>query len=348
MKNKLRRYLPTLVVILVALIITFVSNKNNVTAEQAAELPTAAATVEFLPAANEPAALTAVSAIQDTSLDSKKKDKKDKNDKETTEAASEESEEADDEEEIVVKKDGEYSDKDHVAAYIYKYGKLPSNYLTKKQAEKQNWDGNIKNLWKVRKGISLGGSSFGNREGLLPEKKGRSYFECDIDFDGKTRPDTRIVYSDDGLIFYTEDRFESFECLYDEDGKVDEEEKDDEITVEKDGEYTDKDHVAAYIHKYGRLPSNYITKKEAEKRGWVSYEKNLWDKDVAPGMSIGGSYFGNYEGILPTKKGRDYYECDIDFKGGSRNAKRIIYSNDGLIYYTDDHYETFELLYGEE
>ena len=115
------------------------------------------------------------------------------------------------------------------------------------------------------------------------------------------------------------------------------------ITVTEDGEYTDKDHVALYIHAFGKLPSNYITKEEAEDLGWVSSLGNLWK--VAPGKSIGGSHFGNYEKLLPTKKGRKYYECDIDYKGKSRGAKRIIYSNDGLIFYTEDHYESFEQLY---
>ena len=115
------------------------------------------------------------------------------------------------------------------------------------------------------------------------------------------------------------------------------------ISVDEDGEYTDKEHVALYIHTFGHLPSNFITKKEANELGWPE-EGNLGK--VAPGMSIGGDYFGNYEGLLPKKKGRKYYECDIDFKGKSRGAKRIIYSNDGLIFYTDDHYESFEQLYG--
>ena len=116
--------------------------------------------------------------------------------------------------------------------------------------------------------------------------------------------------------------------------------------IDENGTYTSKEEVAAYLHEYGHLPSNFITKKEAKKLGWVSNEGNL--DEVAPGMSIGGDYFGNYEGILPETKGRDYYECDIDFDGTYRNAKRIVFSNDGLIYYTEDHYETFELLYGEE
>ena len=116
--------------------------------------------------------------------------------------------------------------------------------------------------------------------------------------------------------------------------------------ISEDGTYTSKEEVAEYLYTYEHLPSNYITKKEAKKLGWVSSEGNL--DEIAPGMSIGGDYFGNYEGTLPEEDGRDYYECDIDFDGTYRNAKRIVYSNDGLIYYTEDHYESFELLYGEE
>lgn len=115
--------------------------------------------------------------------------------------------------------------------------------------------------------------------------------------------------------------------------------------IDENGEYTTKEDVAEYIYQYGHLPSNFITKDAAKELGWVSSEGNLWE--VAPGKSIGGDYFGNYEDILPEESGRKYYECDIDFEGGRRNAKRIVYSNDGLVYYTEDHYETFELLYGE-
>lgn len=118
------------------------------------------------------------------------------------------------------------------------------------------------------------------------------------------------------------------------------------FVLDQNGNYTSKEDVSLYIHTYGELPSNYITKKEATKLGWVSKEGNLWD--VAPGKSIGGDYFGNYEGLLPEDDDRDYYECDIDYEGGYRNSKRIIYSNDGLIYYTEDHYESFEEIVYEE
>lgn len=117
-------------------------------------------------------------------------------------------------------------------------------------------------------------------------------------------------------------------------------EEEEEILVEEDGHYTDKEHVAAYLREYEELPDNYITKNEARKLGWNGSRSGLWD--VAYGMSIGGDKFGNYEELLPTKRGRQYYECDIDFDGRKANAKRIVYSNDGLIFYTEDHYETFE------
>ena len=117
-----------------------------------------------------------------------------------------------------------------------------------------------------------------------------------------------------------------------------------ELTVSEDGKYTSKEEVALYLHLYGHLPSNYITKTKARKQGWVAEEGNLWE--VTDHMSIGGGEFTNQEGKLPKKKKRVYYECDIDYEGGPRNAKRIVWSNDGLIYYTDDHYNTFELLYG--
>ncbi len=116
-----------------------------------------------------------------------------------------------------------------------------------------------------------------------------------------------------------------------------------EEAIDENGSYTTKEDVALYIHTYGKLPKNFITKKEAEKLGWTggSLEK------YAEGMCIGGDRFGNYEELLPTKSGRKYTECDIDTLGkSSRGAKRIVFSNDGLVYYTDDHYETFTLLYG--
>ena len=115
--------------------------------------------------------------------------------------------------------------------------------------------------------------------------------------------------------------------------------------IARNGSYTTKDDVALYIYTYGCLPENFMTKNEARELGWEGGGL----EDYAKGMCIGGDRFGNYEGLLPEADGRTWTECDIDTLGAdSRGAKRIVFSNDGLIYYTDDHYESFTLLYGEE
>lgn len=113
------------------------------------------------------------------------------------------------------------------------------------------------------------------------------------------------------------------------------------LSVEEDGVYTSKDEVSLYLQTYGHLPSNFITKSEAKKLGWEggSLEK------YAPGKCIGGDVYGNYEGLLPEED--EYHECDIDTLGAdSRGSKRLVYS-DTAIYYTDDHYKSFTLLFSE-
>lgn len=115
-----------------------------------------------------------------------------------------------------------------------------------------------------------------------------------------------------------------------------------ETLIDPDGYYYSKDDVALYIHTYGCLPGNFVTKSEAEDAGWSggSVERYI------PGAAIGGNRFGNREGLLPDAPGRTWTECDINTLGESgRGAERIVFSNDGLIYYTSDHYESFELLY---
>ena len=112
---------------------------------------------------------------------------------------------------------------------------------------------------------------------------------------------------------------------------------------EKNDTYTTKEEVASYLRSHGELPSNYITKQEARDLGWIESKGNLWE--VTDQKSIGGDRFGNFEGLLPKKEGRIYFEADIDYQGGYRNAKRLVFSSDGLIFYTDDHYESFEEIY---
>lgn len=115
-----------------------------------------------------------------------------------------------------------------------------------------------------------------------------------------------------------------------------------EPALDPEGEYTSKEDVALYLHLYGALPKNFMTKNEARALGWSGGGLD----DYAYGMCIGGDRFGNYEGLLPDGS---YRECDIGtLHAKSRGAERLIYSDDGRVYYTGDHYESFELLYGEE
>ena len=107
-----------------------------------------------------------------------------------------------------------------------------------------------------------------------------------------------------------------------------------------------KEDVAEYLLTYQHLPFCYMTKTEARKHGWSGGALN----QIVPDKAIGGDVYGNYEEILPKIKGK-YYECDIDtLTEKSRGAKRIIYDDDTKdidIYYTEDHYATFTLLYGD-
>ena len=127
--------------------------------------------------------------------------------------------------------------------------------------------------------------------------------------------------------------------------QIDAEIPEDTTSIDEAGWYYSAEDVSLYLYTYGKLPENFITKDEARTLGWEGGSVEAY----APGHAIGGDAFGNREGLLPKAAGRIYYECDIDTNGqNSRGARRIVFSNDGLIYYTDDHYESFTLLYGEE
>jgi len=115
-----------------------------------------------------------------------------------------------------------------------------------------------------------------------------------------------------------------------------------ETILDEDGTYSSMEDVSLYLHTYGELPDNFITKNEARELGWSGGGLEAY----APGMCIGGDRFGNYEGLLPEGT---YHECDIDTLGAtSRGAERLVWDEDGNIYYTSDHYESFELVYTGE
>ena len=114
----------------------------------------------------------------------------------------------------------------------------------------------------------------------------------------------------------------------------------DDLYVEYGYDYSTPDEVALYLHVFEELPPNYITKSEARDLGWDRGKGHLWD--VAYGYSIGGDRFGNREGLLP--KG-SWYECDVNYAGGYRGAERLLFSEDGMICYSGDHYNSYEVLY---
>lgn len=248
-----------------------------------------------------------------------------------------------------VEEDGWYDSMEEVAVYLKVFDHLPYNYLTKDEAGDLGWNNKQGNLHKVAPGFSIGGDRFGNYEGVLPDKKGRKWTECDIDFDGGYRNSKRIVFSNDGLIYYTDDHYNTFTQIKVTVEKATAKAKETtiklDLTIELDeyGEYSTVNEVAAFLVQFGTLPCNYITKAEAKELGWTAKKDNLGD--VMPGCSIGGDEFQNREKLLPTAKGRKWFECDVNSVDGKRSDERIVFSSDGLIYYTADAFKSFTQLH---
>ncbi len=99
------------------------------------------------------------------------------------------------------------------------------------------------------------------------------------------------------------------------------------------------DGADAWLMYRNKLPNCYVTKEEAASLGWIPKKHNL--SDVLPGKMIGGNVYENRRELLPARQGRIWREADFDYTGGYRNSKRILYSNDGLIFVSYDHAKTF-------
>ncbi|QRG86631.1 ribonuclease domain-containing protein [Bulleidia sp. zg-1006] len=105
-----------------------------------------------------------------------------------------------------------------------------------------------------------------------------------------------------------------------------------------------KEAVAMYVYRHKKLPSFYMTKAEARKKGWSSGSLDT----MVPDRAIGGDRYGNFEGKLPYKNEK-YFEADIDTIGRKkRGDKRIIFTKKGDVWYTADHYGHFKQLYKGE
>lgn len=244
--------------------------------------------------------------------------------------------------EYPVTENGAYTTLEEVAIYLRLFERLPDNFITKKQAQALGWDSRQGNLAQVAPGKSIGGDRFGNYEGLVPDAKGRSWTECDIDSDGGYRNGLRLVFSNDGMIYYSDDHYESFREVVVTVSATATPAKSVAPSVVKGDDYTARDDVAAYLTRYGELPTNYLTRDEAKALGWSSRKDNLGQ--IAPGCAIGGDRFANREGLLPDADGREWFECDVNVTDGHRSAERLVYSSDGLIYYTPDNHKSFKRL----
>ena len=248
--------------------------------------------------------------------------------------------------------EGCYSGMEEVSVYLATYKKLPGNYLTKRQAQQLGWDSSLGDLWRWADGYSIGGDRYGNYEGSLPDAAGRRWTECDIDYRGGYRGAKRLVFSNDGLIYYTKDHYRSFEevqVVFPSGTASAPSGKRPLVTraAVREGEsYTGWQEVAAYLLTYGELPINYITPEEAKELGYSSKRDNMGE--VAPEFAIGGGVFGNREKLLPEAAGRVWHECDVDMKAdGKRGTHRLIYSDDGLVFLTKDKYKSFTEVRGE-
>lgn len=241
-----------------------------------------------------------------------------------------------------VTREGSYTSLEEVAVYLDAFGELPSNFLTKREAQALGWNSREGNLGQVAPGASIGGDLFNNYESNPDLPKNKKWTECDVNFQGGFRGGERLVFSKDGLLYYTGDHYSHFTQVVVTRGEPSPSPAK-PGALREDGAYTSKEEVAAFIHQFAALPYNYLTKEEAKALGWTAKKDNLGQ--VAPGCAIGGDAFGNREGLLPKAKGRVWWECDVNVAEGRRGSQRLVFSNDGLVYYTSDNYNSFEKLY---
>ncbi len=93
-----------------------------------------------------------------------------------------------------------------------------------------------------------------------------------------------------------------------------------------------------WIKYFGELPKYYVTKNEAKSSGW---RQSKSPENYIPDKMIMGGIYHNKNDHLPNAPGRIWYEADINYYEGKRNGHRFLWSNDGLMFVTYNHYETF-------
>ncbi len=251
--------------------------------------------------------------------------------------------------------DGSFTTPEDVALYVDTFGELPSNFITEEEAMDLGYDPDEENLWDVTDEKSIGGDEFDpDGHDALPNGEDRTYFTADLNFEGGSRPDERLVYSDDGLVFYTDDLYGSFEQLF---GTPE------HPPLDPDEHYTRRDDVALYIRTFGKLPPNYFIRYENDLNlyertyGYLPDRYDDFDlfnqltelrREYGEDSYYGYWHFSNHAGQLPDFTMFYIADTNIGGAGHSRGNDRFVFSpEERIVYYTPDHFETYELWYGD-
>jgi len=237
--------------------------------------------------------------------------------------------------------DGEFTDYEDVALYLDTFDELPANYITLEEAMDEGYDPETDDLWDYADGKILGGDPFEEDPDdfdALPNGDERSYYIADVGYEGGDRGEERLVYSDDGLIFYSPDELDSFEQLF---GTPE------HPPLDPDGSYITKEEVGLYIRTFGELPDNYYVRSEmVEEYGTLAAFRRAKGDDA----HYGYWNFSNFADQLPSDGELHWYIADIGLGPGAqtRRNQRLVFSEDqGLVYYTPDHYDSYEMLFGD-
>jgi len=256
---------------------------------------------------------------------------------------------------------GHFVSVDDVSLYIDTFGTLPDNYITLEEAFDMGYDEDEENLGEVAEGMSIGGHEFDSSDyDILPNGGERTYFIADVNHEVGERADEFLVYSDDGIIYHTADDFATFDQLFGT-------EEHPPQGLEKDGEYTRRSEVALYIRTFGRLPKNYLIRYPGDTSLYESYIGDLpdfyddydfpqdlvvvrreygdqFEKDIYYGYW----HFSNHAGQLPRSWTFMIADINIAGAGHSRGNDRFVFSPEAkIVYYTPDHFNTYEILYGD-
>ncbi len=235
--------------------------------------------------------------------------------------------------------DGAFNEPYDVALYLDTFDELPDNYITLEEAKDAGYDPDEENLWDVTDDKNIGGDPFDASDiDALPDENGRSYYTADVNVEDGIRGEERLVYSDDGLVYHTEDGYETFEQIFG---------NEEHPPLDPDGEYIRHEEVALYLRTFGELPPNHYDRPDYQDEQGYTF-RDLRD-EFGERALFGYWNFSNWGNQLPGHV-HDWQMADVNIgEGGrTRGVHRLVFSQqERIVYYTDDHYDTFEMLFGD-